>query len=267
MKAPIARAVAALLGSGLIVVLPLMSAGVVGLSGTVSARDAQRPVVFDTVPEALWQPANLGWYSSNWAGYAVDGGPYRSIGGQWNVPRVAVGNGRGFSALWIGVDGFSNTSLIQAGTEADVYGGATHYFAWWEILPEPAVVIRGLAIHAGDRISAGIVRVSSGRWRITIRDARGGSYATTRSYPGPGTSAEWIEEAPVVDDRPTPLAVHGTVVFDDATVNGSSPHLQAADGGAMIRRGVVADIPSAPDEDGNGFSLSELGIASPGPGY
>jgi hypothetical protein len=61
--------------------------------------------------------------------------------------------------------------------------------------------------------------------------------------------------------------VHGTVVFDDATVNGSSPHLQAADGGAMIRRGVVADIPSAPDADGNGFSLSELGIASPGPGY
>jgi len=266
LRRPIAQAVAALLGAGLIAILPFASPGAAASRVLTPGGDTARPTTaYATVPNALWQPTGLGWYSSNWAGYAVANGPYRSVGGRWTVPQVAVSNGRGFSALWIGVDGFSNDSLIQAGTESDVYGGTTHYSAWWEILPAPAVVIRGLSIRAGDHIAASIARVSAGRWRITIRDARSGTYTTTRSYAGPGTSAEWIEEAPVVDDRPTPLAEHGTVVFDEATVNGSSPHLLAADGGAMIRRGVVADIPSAPNGDGNGFSLSELGSAVFGP--
>ena len=181
--------------------------------------------------------------------------------GQWTVPAVSAAAGTGFSALWIGVDGFSNASLIQTGTEADVYGGRTHYSAWWEILPLPAVTIRGLAVRPGDRITASIARVATGRWRITIRDSRSGSYSTTRSYGGPGTSVEWIEEAPVVLSHSTSLAVRGRVVFDNVKANGVDPHLRASEGGAMIRRGMIVDIPSAPDADGNGFALAEQGTA------
>ncbi|HXQ95312.1 MAG TPA: G1 family glutamic endopeptidase, partial [Candidatus Acidoferrales bacterium] len=170
LRRPIAQAVAALLGAGLIAILPFASPGAAASRVLTPGGDTARPTTaYATVPNALWQPTGLGWYSSNWAGYAVANGPYRSVGGRWTVPQVAVSNGRGFSALWIGVDGFSNDSLIQAGTESDVYGGTTHYSAWWEILPAPAVVIRGLSIRAGDHIAASIARVSAGRWRITIR--------------------------------------------------------------------------------------------------
>jgi hypothetical protein len=46
-------------------------------------------------------------------------------------------------------------------------------------------------------------------------------------------------------------------VFDNATVNGTRAQLSIADAGAMLRRGVVVDTPSAPDADGNGFAVAQ----------
>jgi hypothetical protein len=245
-------------------VAAFVAAGLLGAStGPISppgATTAMASAVFEGTPAAARLPGGLGWYSSNWAGYAVGGGPYRSASGQWTVPSVSARGAAGFSAQWVGIDGFSNRSLIQAGTEADFYAGSAHFSAWWEILPAPAVRIRGLSVRAGDVITVTIARVSTGRWRITVQDSRSGSYSTTRPYAGPGTSAEWIEEAPIVAGRATALAVHGTLVFDNARVNGSNPALVADDAGAMIRHGVQSNTPSAPDADGNGFALAQQAV-------
>jgi hypothetical protein len=247
-----------------LVVAAILTAGIVGAPASRIFPPASSPAmagpIYAETPAAARIPGALGWYSSNWAGYAVGGGTYRSASGRWTVPTVSAKGAAGFSALWVGIDGFSNGSLIQAGTEADYYGGASHYSAWWEILPAPAVRIRGLSVRAGDQVTVTIARASAGRWRITVTDARSGSYTTTQRYAGPGTSAEWIEEAPVVAGRATPLAIHGAVVFDNATVNGRSPNLVAEDGGAMIRRGVQSNTPSPPDADANGFALAQQAI-------
>ena len=64
--------------------------------------------------------------------------------------------------------------------------------------------LRALSVRAGDLITVTIARVSAGRWQITVKGARSGSYATTRPYAGPWTSAEWIEEAPVVVGKGSP---------------------------------------------------------------
>ena len=221
---------------------------------------AVAPAIYETTA-SIRGATGLGWYSSNWAGYAVERGPYRSVSGQWTVPRVVPTSRPTFSALWVGIDGVANTSLIQAGTEQDFYRGVAHYSAWWEVLPAPAVTIRSLAVRPGDRMTARIARVGTDRWRITISDARGGSYTTVRAYAGPGTSAEWIEEAPVVGWRTAALAIHGSTAFDNATVNGTGPRLIAADGGAMISGDLLVDVPSWPDRDGNGFALSQQGTA------
>lgn len=259
MRTTVALAVAAILTIG--------SAGVRTdpLSPT-SSTPTLASASYEAAPAAARIPGTLGWYSSNWAGYAVGGGPHSSVSAQWTVPTLSASGRAGFSALWVGIDGFTSSALIQAGTEADFYNGAAHYTAWWEILPAPAVTIHTLPVRAGDRISVSIARVSSGRWRITIKDARSGSYSTTRTYAGPATSAEWIEEAPIVGGRATRLAVHGTVLFDNATLNGQSPNLVPDDGGAMIRRGVQVDTPSAPDADGNGFALAEQAVPPARPG-
>ena len=214
-------------------------------------------VVHAATPAGVRSAGGLGWYSSNWAGYAVAAGPYRSVSGLWTVPAVIPTGRSSYSAQWVGVDGVSSAALIQAGTEADYVNGTAHYAAWWEILPAPAVSIRTLSVRPGDVISVTIARVSSGRWRITLKDSRSGSFTTLRSYAGPGASAEWIEEAPVVGSRIPPLASHAPVTFDNAMVNGAMAQLSVADAGAMLRRGILVDTPSAPDADGNGFAVAQ----------
>ena len=247
----------------------ILATGLAGVpTGSTSApASASMPPAstYEAGPAAARNPGGLGWYSSNWAGYAVAGGPYSSVGAQWTVPAVSASYRGSFSALWVGIDGFTSSALIQAGTEADYFNGVAHYSAWWEILPAPAVTIRTLSVRPGDRMSVTITRVSSGRWRIVVKDARSGSYATTRAYSGSASSAEWIEETPIVGGRTTPLAVHGTVVFDRGTLNGTSPNLVPRDAGAMIRRGVLVDTPSAPDADGDGFALAEQATSPPRP--
>ena len=57
------------------------------------------------------------------------------------MPAVAATPTATYSATWVGVDGYSNSSLIQTGTEQDYYCGAAHYSAWWEILPAAETVI------------------------------------------------------------------------------------------------------------------------------
>jgi hypothetical protein len=215
------------------------------------------PVIRAATPAGVRSASGLGWYSSNWAGYALAAGPYRSVTGQWTVPTVSPTGRSSYSAQWVGVDGVSNESLIQAGTQANFVNGTPRYSAWWEILPAPAVAIRTLTVRAGDVISVTIARVAAGRWRITLKDSRSGSFTTVRDYAGPAASAEWIEEAPFVGWRIPPLAAHGPVVFDNATVNGTRAQLSIADAGAMLRRGVVVDTPSAPDADGNGFAVAQ----------
>jgi Peptidase A4 family len=215
------------------------------------------PVVHAATPAGVRGAGGLGWYSSNWAGYALAGGPYRSVSGQWTVPSVTPTGRSSYSAQWVGVDGVSSAALIQAGTQANFVNGTPHYSAWWEILPAPAVSIRTMTVRPGDVVSVTIARVSPGRWRISLKDSRSGSFTTTRGYAGPGASAEWIVEAPFIGWRIPQLAAHAPVVFDNAMVNGGMAHLSIGDAGAMIRRGVLVDTPSAPDADGNGFAVAE----------
>ncbi len=204
---------------------------------------------------------NVAWRSSNWAGYIVDTTTYRSVSANWTVPRLESSSTFGYSAMWIGIDGVKDGNLIQVGTEQDTRGGRTRYFAWWEILPAPAVRIVGLSVQPGDHVSAAITHVSSGRWRMTITDSRSGSSTIVRSYGGPGASAEWIEETPLVNGLSAPLAPHGVVTFDHATVNGGNPRLAPGDAGALVRRRIQILTPSVPDSDRDGFSLRQSSTA------
>ena len=269
MRTVAALAVAAILATGFTSVPTSSTSAPVPAPSPAARVPALAPVTASTLggstPAAARNPGGLGWYSSNWAGYAVAGGPYSSVGAQWTVPAVSVSYRRSYSAQWVGIDGFTSRALIQAGTEADYFNGAAHYSAWWEILPAPAVTIRTLSVRPGDRMSVTITRVSSGRWRIVVKDARSGSYATTRAYSGSASSAEWIEEAPIVGGRTTLLAAHSTVVFDHASLDGRNPGLVSLDAGAMIRRGFLADTPSAPDADADGFALAEQATSPPRP--
>ena len=194
--------------------------------------------------------------SSNWAGYAVTAGRYASVTGQWTVPEVGAMPGLSASALWIGIDGVSDQHLIQTGTEQDSVNGRTEYNAWWEILPAAAVPITAFSVRPGDRMSAKIAQVSTGRWRITISDARSGSFSTTRAYGGTGSSAEWILEAPFLGRWQAQLAQLSSTGFDRTTVNGANPRLDRADEITLVQGDTTVATPSTPDTDHDGFSFA-----------
>lgn len=210
--------------------------------------------------------STAGWASSNWSGYAVTGGPYTSITGSWNVAPVSRSLHATYSSTWIGIDGFNDSNLIQTGTEADYYNGATHYDAWWEILPAAETVIPTISVQPGDQMSADIHQLPSGQWSISLSDSRGNqSFSITKSYKGQLTSAEWIEEAPSIGGRIATLAQYGSpLTIDPGTVNGGNPRLVAADAGVMVQRAGQVSTPSNPDSDSDGFAM-RYGSTAPSP--
>ncbi|MDP9271202.1 MAG: G1 family endopeptidase [Chloroflexota bacterium] len=211
--------------------------------------------------------SNAGWASSNWSGYAKTG-TFSRASGAWVVPSVAPSRKATYSSQWVGIDGFNNSNLIQTGTEADFYNGSAHYAAWWEILPAAETVIPAITVHPGDHMSASVTKGSGNSWTITISDTTTGkSFTTVQTYTGPGTSAEWIEEAPSVGGHVATLANFSSPdTFDPGTANGGNPRLAAADGGVMIQRNRQVSTPSVPDSDTDGFNMAYGRTAPPPPG-
>lgn len=210
-------------------------------------------------------PTRAGWASSNWSGYATSGSGFSAATGSWVVQAVSASRGATYSSQWVGIDGFSNSDLIQTGTESDFSNGRAQYDAWWEILPAAETVIPSITVHPGDVMSASVAQVSGTSWSISIVDkTTGQSFSTTQTYTGPRTSAEWIEEAPTVGGHIATLAHYGPTTFDPGTVNGKSPGLTSADSGVMIQKNRQVSTPSTPDSDTDGFNM-QYGSTAPAP--
>ncbi len=163
--------------------------------------------------------------STNWSGYAVSRGGvhFRAVSGRWRVPAVSCSS-PGFSALWIGLGGFTNTStaLEQTGTEEDCSAsGTASYFSWYEVVPAPSQTI-SLAVRPGNLMS-GQVTVSGRRITFTLRNltTHRSFSKTVSASPIDLTSAEWILESPSECDEqgrcmPLPLADFGNARFSNA---------------------------------------------------
>ncbi|HEY7280591.1 MAG TPA: G1 family glutamic endopeptidase [Actinomycetota bacterium] len=208
--------------------------------------------------------------SNNWSGYnqgTLERGStlFNSIGGTWVVPtaRQHKAGEAESSSTWIGIGGgcvdasctVTDNTLIQAGTEQDVAaGGKASYNAWWEVIPAPSITISNFAVHAGDTIHGNIAEVvgDSDVWTITLKNVTtGATFSQTVPYPSTHTTAEWIEETPLlIGTSGTGLSAMpnlGTVRFTHATVNGAPANLRAAEEMQLVDgNGRVLATPSAP---------------------
>ncbi len=195
--------------------------------------------------------------SSNWSGYAKTG-TFTTATGHWTVPTVS-GTGSHFSSQWVGIDGFSNSNLIQTGTEADIQNGRTTYDAWWEILPAAETVITGMTIHPGDSMTGTVSKVSGTTWNIKLTDNTTGiAFNSNKTYRGAGTSAEWIEEATSVGGVIGAPPRFTTFSFTGLTANGANPNLTTAQEILLVQGATTYSTPSAPT-GGNSFSVSYTG--------
>ena len=222
-------------------------------------------------------------YSTNWSGYAAvtnlstpASNAVTSVSGSWTVPKV-TGTSTAYSSVWVGIDGYSSPSVEQLGTEQDTSkSGATSYYAWWEMYPNPSVQITSMKISPGDSISASVTYGSSG-YTLQIKDnTTSNSFSTTKTATAQRSSAEWIVEAPSSRSGVLPLANFGTATFSaaQATINGTTGAIDNASWqntsiDMETNSGTVIDQTSAlSDSEGtSSFSVTYTGSSGGGGGH
>jgi hypothetical protein len=174
--------------------------------------------------------------SSDWSGYFVVSNLVNpqpnvtSLNGSWTVPTVKISATDSYSAIWIGIGGQFDDSLIQVGTEQDSRKGRAAYSAWYELLPANPITIDSINVSQGDQIEASISLLdpNTTAWSLKIEDITNGqSLQRTLIYASSMLSAEWIVERPSVGVRLSTLADFGQVEFTQCTetINGKDGNI------------------------------------------
>jgi hypothetical protein len=164
---------------------------------------------------------------SHWSGYIVslnlenktEG--VSSVSASWIVPSVAYSINDTYSSVWVGVGGYGESTLIQAGTEQHCENGKVEYFAWYELLPKTITRISTLDIQPGDKVTTTITLVNDATdsWLIQVVDETDGErFQKTVTYDSTRSSAEWIVERPLVNGEISTLANFNQATLTDCTV-------------------------------------------------
>jgi len=209
--------------------------------------------------------------SSNWSGYADTGGPYNRVSATWKVPTVTCsGRNNSNSAEWVGIDGYSSSTVEQDGDEADCDDGSSSYYAWLEMYGDNSVnngyevelSPSTYPVSAGDTISAS-VSVSGTTWTLALSDSQEDwSYSTNIVFSGAAqSSAEWVVERPeecsFFSCSLTSLADFGSVQFLSASASTTSSGTISAypySDIEMVNGSTVLALPGALDATGDSFT-------------
>lgn len=207
--------------------------------------------------------------STNWSGYAAEtnltspqSGAVSDVKGTWQVPFVA-GTSNAWSAAWVGIDGYSSSTVEQLGTLQDTGRRSASYSAWYEMYPAGLVTIPSFAVNPGNIISAEVRYAGSNKFVLSMTNtSTGKSFQTTQTATASRSSAEWVMEAPSSSSGVLPLANFGTINFSScsATLNGTTGAISSwpYDPITMVtggRRSVNKAVPSALSSGGNAFSV------------
>ena len=163
--------------------------------------------------------------STNWSGYAATTGTYTSISASWVQPAGTCSRGDQYAAVWVGLDGYSSSSVEQTGSAVDCVGRTAQYYAWYEMYPNASVNYSS-TVRAGDTFNASVTYQGNNTFSLFIQDVtQGWSHTTSASLAGAArSSAEVIIEAPCCTSSGgvLPLADFGTVNISGSTANGAA---------------------------------------------
>lgn len=146
--------------------------------------------------------------STNWSGYAAASNftkPVKNsvsaVFGSWIVPKLLSTPDDSYCALWVGIDGYTSSTVEQIGTSHDWVNGAQDNYAWFEMYPGGSYSIGSFPLSPGDVISASVVYSGNSIFTMTIWNDTRQVFTTiptsyTRSTTALRQSAEWIVEAP-----------------------------------------------------------------------
>lgn len=237
--------------------------------------------------------------SENWSGYVAgtsltdpESDSVSAVSGSWVVPAVTSSSSRGstYSAIWVGIDGYSDDTVEQIGTSQNVVNGVAQYQVWYEMYStgkqQPEQLISSVTIEPGDDITASVTYVTSGQYagdfELTIDDTSRANdsfttYQSSAATQSPGadrSSAEWIVEAPSSGNSILGLANFGSVTFTNAsaTINGVTAGISGPTSGSTAwqseaidmatARGSLEDTTSVLTDSGSSFVVTYDGSSS-----
>jgi hypothetical protein len=144
------------------------------------------------------------YQSTNWSGYADLDSTFSKVSATWVEPAITCNKKDKktyqLAAFWVGIDGFSSSTVEQDGTIEECYGAKYLGAAdWWEMYPTNDVQIVN-DVATGDTVAASVTINKAGKYVLAVKDkASSASFTTTQacgSTPCGNSSAEWIGEAP-----------------------------------------------------------------------
>jgi hypothetical protein len=202
--------------------------------------------------------------STNWSGYADTGTGFGQAAGSWTEPSASCSrHTTSYAAFWVGIDGYSSSTVEQDGTIIECLRGHAYQYSWWEMYPTNDIQVVGSSVAAGDSITASVVR-SGTSYTLAVTDSThpANSFSTNQSCSNcANSSTEWIAEAPSGSSGILPLADFGSWTESGATVTEGSTKGGISsftdDEITMIdSSGLVKAQPSALNGSGNGFSVT-----------
>jgi len=190
---------------------------------------------------------------SGWAGYAATGSTYTSVTTTFTVPKLtcSASSGDAYAAFWAGLDGYSSSSVEQAGVLAECEDGTAVYVAWYEVYPANPVYLSN-TVKPGDVMTVTVAFSGTDTYTFTIADVTEGWTKTVKvaSSGDARSSAEVIVEAPSTSGV-LPLAKFGSVTFTGSKVDGAT--LGSFDPTAITSPGLTV----SPITGGTQFTVTE----------
>jgi hypothetical protein len=194
---------------------------------TASQRTPNAATTRAFTPGGLFQPASGARpfmsnghevvYSSNWSGYAVTGGKFKTATASWSQSAITCTSSGGATDMspWVGIDGYSNSTVEQTGSSGDCNGSKADYYAWYEMYPRNVIVIKH-KVMPGDQFTASVTHLSGTKYRLTLHDVtESWKNTVTKSIKAKDASAEAVMEMAA-----NHLSNFGTDPFTDFKVDG-----------------------------------------------
>jgi hypothetical protein len=212
--------------------------------------------------------------SENWSGYVVTGSGFTDAKASWHVPEVNCSKTPNTqSAFWVGLDGWTDGTVEQNGTDSDCSGTTPVYYAWYEFFPAAPVLISDVPVSPGDVISAEVSYNGSEFTLYIKNETTGKSHGRSKAVPGAQrSSAEWIAEAPGSSGGGIlPLTDFGKANFgeDKTGIGGTNYATDSSTSGPISAFGssieevtmvssknVVEAVPTSLTSDGTSFTIA-----------
>lgn len=149
--------------------------------------------------------------STNWSGYVAAGNlnnpannTVTAVSGSWIVPAVSISNNNTYCAYWVGIDGYTSSTVEQIGTSHNSINGVANHYAWFEMYPGGSYVINGFPLAPGHVISATVQYTNNGVFVLRLYNDTAQVVTTiptmyTTSLTAKRSCAEWVVEAPYLN--------------------------------------------------------------------